>query len=229
MNTVSFDSPYYPYEKVQSGYNGMSGAEKIPLIILKYLLDLPDKSGYVPVNDNVRPRVRFAKYLCNDGKLPLAKKLPSPEVKLSILFDPDNPVINADDEKKDHPLGYRLFAQPYIGQSQLEATTFVKCYIGRVIPVTAYHERISLVFEIWANVNYDTNTKTDAFNRAFNIEQAIVEALHGVNIAGVGVVSYDRGANPDCGSRPVHDEGTNVGRLLTMNVSWMETTNQNTY
>ena len=56
-------SPYYPYEKVQTGYLTMQGTEEIPYQIIQYLLDLPDATGYAPTNDNTRPRVRLAKLL----------------------------------------------------------------------------------------------------------------------------------------------------------------------
>ena len=42
---AAFDSPYYPYEKVQTGFNTLRGAEEIPAKILRYLLDLPDWKG----------------------------------------------------------------------------------------------------------------------------------------------------------------------------------------
>lgn len=228
--TVSFDSKYYPYEKVQTGYNTMRGAEEIPLKIIKYLLDLPDKEGYEPVDDNDRPRVRFIKYLFHDGENPLAKRLPTAEEKLALLFDPTQPVINSKELEKKHPKGYRLFAQTKIGQSQLEAKTEIKCYIGKVSPVNPYTENISLCFDIWTNVNFETNTKTNYYSRVYDIEQAIIESLHGVNIAGVGVIDFSRIYNGECGSRAIYDEYTNVGRSLILNITWMESTNPtNTY
>ena len=69
---VGFESPYYPYEKVQTGFNTLRGAEEIPAKILRYLLDLPDWKGYQPVDDNSRPRVRLAKYLYYDDANPLS-------------------------------------------------------------------------------------------------------------------------------------------------------------
>ena len=87
-------SPYYPYEKVQTGYLTMQGTEEIPYQIIQYLLDLPDATGYAPTNDNTRPRVRLAKYLWYDGPRPLSHPLPTAQEKLSLLFDGDNPVLN---------------------------------------------------------------------------------------------------------------------------------------
>ena len=60
---TDFSSPYYPYEKVNEGYNSFDGAELIPYQILSYLMDMEDANGYVPVDDNARPRVRLMKYL----------------------------------------------------------------------------------------------------------------------------------------------------------------------
>ena len=130
-------SPYYPYEKVQTGYLTMQGTEEIPYQIIQYLLDLPDATGYAPTDDNTRPRVRLAKYLWYDGPRPLSNPLPTAQEKLSLLFDGDNPVLNTDEQKADHPKGYRLYPQKYWGYSQLDAQTTLKCYMGRTIPALA--------------------------------------------------------------------------------------------
>ena len=222
MRVNSFDSPYYPYQKVNTGYNGMAGAELIPHKILMYLLDLPDQNGYMPQNDNARPRVRLAKYLWNDGKNPLNGEFPTPSQKMSILFDPYVPVLNTDEQKEDHPKGYRLYAQKFWGQSQIEAKTVIKCYLGRIIPIDEYQASIGVTFEIMCNVNMETNTKTSAYARSYDIEQCIIESLHGVNITGVGTMSFSRLSHGDNGSRPIYDEGTNVGRELKMSVLWMD-------
>ena len=96
MPKVPFNSDTYPYERVQPGYNRMEGAEEIPLKIIRYLLDLPDSAGYIPVDDNSRPRVRLAKYLWYEGVNPLNNPLPTPAQKLSLLFDGENPEVNTD-------------------------------------------------------------------------------------------------------------------------------------
>lgn len=220
--SVDFRSPYYPYERVQQGFLTMHGAEEIPLKILSYLLDLPDRNGYQPTDDNDRPRVRLAKYLWYDGEKPLAQALPTPAEKLSMLFDGNNPVLNTDEEKEKHPKGYRLFAQAYVGQSELTAGSTVKLYLGRTIPKTPFQAQIGLTFEIMVNSNQENTTRTDAYSRAYNIEQSIIESLHGVNITGVGVISYSRQVHSDNGTRVLHDEGTHVGRELRMSISWAE-------
>lgn len=219
---ADFNSPYYPYEKTQSGYLSFRGAEEIPYRILMYLLDLPDKNGYFPVDDNRRARVRLIKYLCCDGANPLGEALPTPKEKLSLVFDGNEPVVASDEEKKKHPLGYRIYPQMYWGQSQTEAKTTLKCYIGRVIPTGPFTATIGLHFEILSNVNIDNTTKTSAYSRAYNIEQCLIEALHGVNIAGVGVCDFSRGSHIENGSRPIADEGVNVGREVRLSVDWAE-------
>ncbi len=217
-----FDSPTYPYERVESGYNTMRGSEKIPLQILSYLMDLPDANGYVPVDDNDRPRVRLAKYLFYDGANPLRQPLPTPEQKMSLLFNGEEPVLNTDEQKEKHPKGYRLYPQMYWGQSQLEAQATLKCFLGRVNPTSPFAAKIGLVFEILVNVNQENTTRTDAYSRAYNMEQCIVEALNGVNITGVGVVEFARNSYYESGSRAIADSGTNVGRELNMSIDWME-------
>ena len=81
-----FNSPFYPYKKVYPGYIGGRGIEDVPNLIARYLMDLPDANGYVPADDNNRPRVRLMKYLYYDGAHPLDEELPSPQEKLSLLW-----------------------------------------------------------------------------------------------------------------------------------------------
>ena len=215
-------SPYYPYEKVQTGYLTMQGTEEIPYQIIQYLLDLPDATGYAPTNDNTRPRVRLAKYLWYDGPRPLSNPLPTAQEKLSLLFDGDNPVLNTGEQKAAHPQGYRLYPQKYWGYSQLGAQTTLKCYVGRTIPLSPYTSSIGITFEILCNSNQENTTRTSAYSRAYDIEQCIVEALHGVNMTGIGVIDFSRQAHIDNGSTPIADEGTNVGRRLKLSVYWAE-------
>ena len=219
---VSFNSPTYPYERVQTGYNRFKGVEYIPYKLLMYLLDMPDQNGYQPVDDNTRPRVRLAKYLWHDGPRPLSGALPTPAEKLSMLFNGDEPVLETDEQKAKHPKGYRLFWQMFWGQSQTEAKTLVKCYTGRVLPLNENIAKIGITFEILCNVNIEGTTRTDAYDRSFAIEQCIIEALSGVNIAGIGVVDFARVSHADNGSRAIADAGTVVGRELHVSLTWAE-------
>lgn len=221
----SMESDTYPYERIQTGANRMDGAEKIPYKIIDYILDMPDKFGYSPVDDNSRPRVRIAKYLWHEGANPLSKPLPTPEEKLSMLFDGDEPDINTNEQKLQHPKGYRIFPQVYWGPAELEAKVVLKCYIGRVFTPSPFLSRIGIVFEILVNSNLENTTRTDAYSRAWNIECSLVAALNGVNIAGVGTVHNDRPAHLDNGSSVLHDNGTHVGRILYMSIDWEESGN----
>lgn len=218
---ADFNSPYYPYQKVIQS-NTLNGAEKIPYKILTYLLDLPDAAGYQPVDDNERPRVRLLKYLYHDQPNPLSMPLPTPEQKLSLLFDPEHPDINTDEEKRKHPKGYRLYWQRMVGQSQLDAQTVLKCYIGRVFEAKKFETTIGVTFEIWCNVNLETNTKTLAYQRSFDIEQCLHEALDGVNMAGIGTISFARQDHVYNGSEALWDEVTALGRNVHCSISWAE-------
>ena len=218
----SFQSDTYPYERVMTGANRMDGAETIPLKVLRYLLDLPDQYGYTPVDDNSRPRVRLAKYLWYEGQNPLGQPLPTPEEKLSMLFDGKEPDLNANEQKKKHPKGYRIFPQVYWGQSELFGKVVLKCYIGRVIPISDHLTRIGLAFEILVNANLENTTKTDAYSRAYAVETAITSALVGVDVAGIGTVRFSRPSHIDDGSGPLHDNGTHVGRMLYLSIDWTD-------
>lgn len=215
-------SPWYPYKKVITGANTMRGAELIPYKLLMYLLDLPDAYGYMPPDDNDYPRCRLAKYLWYDEQDPLSKPLPTPEQKRSLLFDPYVPDINTAEDKERHPKGYRLFMQRIIGQSQLDAQTLLKCYIGRLYEARKFETTIGITFEVWVNVNLEANTKTTAYDRSFAIEQCLHEALDGVNMSGIGTISFARQDHVYNGSDPLWDEVTNFGRTVNFSILWAE-------
>lgn len=223
MPQVPLDSPFYPYEKVQTGYSHFRGIEKIPLKIVRYLMDLPDANGYYPIDDNNRPRVRLIKYLWYDGANPLGQPLPSPTEKLSMLFDGENPVLNTDELKEAHPKGYRIYPQVMWGQSQQEAQSTLKVYMDRTVAFNDNVSSLGITFEIMTNTHTHGNTRTDAYSRTYDMEQCILEALHGVNIAGVGVIDFNRSAHGDAGSVSIFDtSGTNVGREVHMSVMWAD-------
>ena len=229
---VPFDSPFYPYEKIQTGFSGFRGAEQIPYKIIQYLLDLPDANGYEPADDNTRPRVRLMKYLWYDGANPLEHPLPTPKEKLSLLFNGDEPVLNTDELKSKHPKGYRIFPQVLWGQSQKDAQSTLKIYMDRSVALTDFKTSLGITFEIMTNAHTDSNTRTDAYSRTYDMEQCLLEALHGVNIVGVGVLDFARGSHGDAGSNAIYDtSGTNVGRELHMSVLWMDSNAEvtNTY
>ena len=219
--TVSVDSPTYPYSRVFPGYNRLRGTEEIPMKVLRYLLDLP-LPGYLPKDDNERARVRLAKYLWYDGARPLENPLPTAEEKLSMLFDGEHPVLNTAEEKARHPKGYRVFPQRVWGQSDTKAGVLLKLYLGRTIAKDSLHTVLGLQFEILVNVNMENTTRTDAYARSYDIEQCIIEALHGVNMTGVGVFDFNRYAHPDNGSKGGFDYGVHVLRMPHLSLEWCD-------
>lgn len=218
---VSFDSPFYPFRKIVAA-NTLNGAELIPNKIMRYLLDLPDAAGYTPKDDNSRPRVRLLKYLWHDTDNPLSQPLPTPEEKLSLLFDPYNPDINTDEEKTRHPKGYRLFMQRNVAQSEIEAKSLLKIYPGRILDDTDFRTILGFQAEIWCNTNFITNTRTSAYDRVFDMEQALREALAGIDIAGVGTIRFSRQASSYNGSEVLYTDGSYSGRMLYFSTSWSE-------
>ena len=222
MPNVPFSSPYYPYKKVVSGANALKGAELIPYKILMYLLDLPDSYGYIPPDSNDYPRARLMKYLWNDGARPLDGPLPTPAEKRSLLFDPNNPDINTDEDKLNHPKGYRLFMQRNVNQSLLDAQTLIKIYPGRILDDNDFHTVIGLQAEIWCNYGLVTNTKTTAYDRTFDIECCLREALAGVDISGVGCVHFSRNGGSYNGSEILYTDSELCGRMLYFSTAWAE-------
>lgn len=219
---ASFDSPYYPYERVANANNTLNGAEEIPKQILTYLLDLPDSNGYTPVDDNNRPRVRLIKYLWYDTSDPLSQPLPSAKDKLSLLYDPTKPDISSEDEKLKHPKEYRLFWQHVTKQSLLDGKTYIKCYVGRLFSPRPYHTTLGIQFEIWTDTLFETNIKTSVGSRVFAIETAITEALSQINMTGIGAISFLRQDHTNNGSAPIYTEGSIVGRSLHCSIDWTD-------
>ena len=211
---TNLDSVYYPYERIYS-YTTLPDGERILKKVVDYLLDLPD-AVYQPRDNNLNPRVRLIKYLYYDDPLPLQKPLPTPEQKKSIVYDPYKP-----DRPSDIAKGYRLFSQALVSQAQTDGQTILRIYFGRVLPRSVYQNEFSLRFVCLSNVSMESNTRSTALSRTFAMCQAIIEALSGVNITGVGTFYMDRRQHPDCGIEPINDESTNIGYLLTMALTVM--------
>ena len=218
---VSFDSPFYPYEKVQD-FNTLKGAEEIPYKILMYLLDLPDRNGYVPVDDNSRARVRLIKYLYYDEPNPLAQPLPTPEQKLSLVYSGDVPHPTTIEEREKHPKGYRVMMQNYTMPSETDARVILKAWMARIIPRSDFKTVLGINFEVTINYALNNVMKTENFDRMYTIIQCIIEALHGVNITGIGTVHFNKVVHGDCGYTLYHTEGTSVYGNLFMAIEWQE-------
>ena len=207
---VDLKNPYYPYVKAQENYFDLSGSVDLPRKIADYLIDAP-VGRYVPPDDNAYPRCRLWKYLYYDGATPLENPLPTIQEKMSVVFNPDLPQNPPTDK------GYRLIPQIFVRQSQEAAQTRINVYMGRTVPMNE-ELRIALAetFRIWTHYTYELNTRSDEYSRAFAIEQALIEALHGVNMDGIGTFFFSKSVHPDCGSGVMYDGETNVGRELTI-------------
>ena len=204
------NSQWYPYNKVQEGFFDLSDADEIPRKIMDYLLDMPD-GVYTPKDDNKYPRSRMWKYLYYDGARPTDNPLPTPAQKKSVLFNPEAA------EKPPTEKGYRLIPQIYIKPAQENAQTRIYCYMGRMIAESDFKVQLSVVFDIWTHYIQESNTKlNEAYSRVGAISQAIMQAFHGVNMAGVGTFYYNRSKHPDCGEDLLSDKDSNVGRRLVL-------------
>lgn len=207
-------SPTYPYERDQQ-YLQFRGEENIPRQVCTYLMDLP-LPGYTPPTENDYPRVRLMKYLFHDGVDPLGEPCPTAEQKWEMFFDPEHPT--------DPPLGkkgYRIFPQAYVAQAQNIGDTSLRCYMGTTIARGVYRAELSVVFEVTTNVNYEAASGY-ALSKTFAMEQAILEALNGVNMNGVGTFYFDRSQHGSCGSWNIDDRGTNLGRRVILGLTWQD-------
>ena len=218
-----FTSPFYPFKKVILGSNTLKGAELIPYKILSYLMDMPDAAGYSPPDDNEYPRCRLLKYLWYDTPNPLAQPRPTSAEVRSMLFDPRNPALSTDEDEKNHPKGYRLYAQRQVVQSELEAKTMLKIYPGRILDTNDFRTIITMQAEIWTSYALETNTKTTAYDRTFDVEQCLREAIAGVDIGGVGVATFARMDSSYNGSEILYStDGTMLGRIVYFSIAWSE-------
>lgn len=208
--TVDTKSQWYPYIKAQEAYYDLSNTADLPRRICDYLIDAP-KGDYTPPDDNSYCRCRLWKYLFYDGAKPLNNPLPTITEKMSVLFDPEKP------ENPPTPKGYRLIPQMYVKQAQETAQTQIYVYMGRTVSSDSeFAISLGVSFFIWTHYTYELNTKSDEYSRCFAIEQALIQAFHGVNMEGVGTFHFSKFKHPDCGSRAIYDGEQNVGRELTI-------------
>lgn len=220
---LDFSNPWYPYDRPNPGFLRYRGISEIPGKLIRYLLDLPDANGYTPLNDNERPRVRLAKLLWYDGENPLAQPLPTPEQKLSLLWKGENSVLNTDEDKSKHPKGYRVYGQTFWMPSDFDAGSWIKVYMGRILPYSEFSAELGITIEIGVNYAQDNNLRTTAYSRVVAMAEAVLDALHEVNIDGIGGLHFNRRNHMDDGSHPWHDDGTNIGWTLGFSLSWAET------
>ena len=210
-------SPTYPYRRVHN-YFQFGDADTIPHKVIRYLMDLPS-AGYMPPDDNDYPRARFKKYLFWDCPRPLDKTLPTAQDMKNILYDPAVP-----DAPPDKSRGYRLFPQMLVTQAQTQGQTILRCYMGPVYPysgnrMTSYEAQTTVCFEVLSNVSLESNVGTEVTSRTYAMMCAVIDALNGVNIDGIGTFYFDRSQDTYCGSMPINDESTNIGHRFYLGVT----------
>ena len=209
---LPFDQ-YYPYKRVQ-GYGTLPNLEIIPRMVRDYLMDMPSK-GYNPPDDNRSFRCQLMKYLYYDDADPLGKPLPTPEQKMSIVYDTFKPDIPPDKEK-----GYRIFSQILTSEAQPIGQSIMRIYMGRIVPVDTYTMQASIVMHFLCNAAYEAHSRTLALQRSFNMSCLALRALSGINMgAGIGTIYFDRRQHGYSDLYLLDDESTNVGYRLTMGLT----------
>lgn len=216
---MAFENWYAPYKRI-IGYTTLPNADELLRKVLFYLIDMPT-STHQPFTDNRCPRTRLSKYLFYDIQRPLEQPIPTVQQKLSLIFDPEKP---ADPGEK----GYRIFPQIAITEAQENAQTRLYAFMGFVDATNDYQSDISVCFRVLCNTSYDSNTKDSALSRSWAITQAIVEALSGVNIDGVGTFYFNRRKNAECAIRYITDDQHNVGYQLVMGLAIIGDKRENT-
>ena len=208
---------YSPYEKIYNYWSDPT-VEEIPLKLINYLLLLPSKDCPNPITTNDNPRARLVKYLYYDEPRPLDKPLPSVKERLDMIFDPFNPDKPSNTEK-----GYRVFPMSNTAQANTMGQTILRVVMGQSSWQTPYIATLSVNFQILANYTLESNAMASVESRTYAMEQAIIQALHGVNMTGVGTFmttksqySYGSRNTINNGSKPVSDDQEMVGRVLTM-------------
>ena len=213
MPENSTNNPFYPYNKVAE-FNTMPNAETLLKKIVDYLLDLPMK-GYDPPSDTSTPRSRLIRLLYYDTPHPLEQPLPTPEQKISIVFDPESPDVAPSDR------GYRIYPMIYPIQAQSEGQTTLKIFMGWAKPNDQYRVDQSVEFQVLTNTAYENNSGGTSLSRTYQICLEILRALNGVNIDGVGGFYFNRRQHVECGLEPISDKSQNVGYRLTLALSYI--------
>lgn len=208
---------YSPYEKIYN-YWGEQNVVDVPSKLRDYLLLLPSKDCPNPITTNDNPRARFLKYLYYDDPNPLDNEIPSIQDRLALVFDPLKP-----DKPPLTDKGYRVFTQSNVAQANIIGQTILRIVMGQMVSTNPYSVTYSVNFQILSNYSLEANTRSTALLRTFNMEQAIIQALNGVNMGGVGAFMVSRSGysaenrgSITTGSKPISDDQELVGRLLVM-------------
>ena len=210
------DNPYFPYSKV-GDYATLPDAETLLKKIVDYLLDLPMK-GYTPPTDTSTPRSRLIRLLYYDEPHPLNQPMPTPQQKISIVFDPESPDVPPDPQKL-----YRIYPMIYPIQAENMGRTTLKIFMGYAKPNSVMRVDQAICFEVLTNTALENNQASISLSRTYQICVEIIRALNGVNMDGVGGFYFDRRQNTECGLEPIADKSQNVGYRLTMSLTYMGT------
>lgn len=202
-------SPYYPYRKTVAG-NTLAGAEQLPYLLTKYIMDLP-LPGYTPPSGNEFPRARIKKLLYWDSARPLSQALPTTQQMKSIQFDPYSPGTEPDPKR-----GYRIFSQELVGQAQAIPQSIVRVYLGGVSRYQLRNEfvwRQQIIWTVMVHYDLEGNMGTTENSRSYAITQAIVEATEGLDVGGIGGICTRQITKFD-------DERTNTGYKIYQDIDW---------
>ena len=205
MINKDIKSKYFPYQKVYTQTAELKSVNQFTYNILTYLMDLPmPHLGYAPIDDNDYPRTRLIKYLYYDDNKPLSHALPTPQEKIALRYNPEK-TDSRDMTKK----GYRLFLQNQWTEKQLDAQTILKITVGAgMSSMTADKTIRQIYFTVLTNGKYENNVGSTT--RSWQIVQAIIESLNGVNMQDMcGGFTYVK-------DYPIEDNHQNVGRQLIM-------------
>lgn len=212
---VDVTSAYYPYRRVFD-YTNLPHASELLSKVVNYLLDLPD-ARYTPRDDNRLPRCRLNKLLYWDVEDPLSQPLPTPEQKMSLVFDPQRPDRPPDPDKQ-----YRILPFVYPGQAvEYIGRTSLKIYPGYTKPTNSFRTDMCVNFEILTNMALEGNVYQNALSRSYDMAVDIISAMNGLNMDGVGAWYFDRRQNTSCTLEQIYDKAANVGYLLTMGLTIM--------
>lgn len=205
MINKDIKSKYFPYQKVYTQNAELKSVNQFTYNILTYLMDLPmPHLGYAPIDDNDYPRTRLIKYLYYDDNKPLSHALPTPQEKIALRYNPEKT------DSRDMPeKGYRLFLQNQWTEKQLDAQTILKITVGAGMSSMTTDKTIrQIYFTVLTNGKYENNVGSTT--RSWQIVQAIIESLNGVNMQDMcGGFTYVK-------DYPIEDNHQNVGRQLIM-------------
>lgn len=208
-----FTSPYYPFRKAVAG-NSMAGAEQLPYVIGRYLMDLPDGKGYTPPSDNRFPRARLKRLIYWDGPLPLEQPLPTPEQIKALQFNPLDPAKPPDVQR-----GYRIFMQEFAQQAQYDAQTRLHVYHGHGTALQTgkgIYIRQQIIVKVTCNYSLESNVGMTATSRSYDIAQAVIEAMDGVSFGGDGAAQVSN-------INKIDDERVNTGFKIYFSIDWIST------